>query len=309
MKTILTTILALFFSLASSATGPCARQESYTKINVPIKNINSINNSTGNKQFLGNGVIPSSINFNNWKELTFEGTQTVESPLNIPKRLKVYTHGVITFKNISLEGSLYATGYTIVTILNFVPNNNPILYASDNTVTYIIEGKEYKLGDVVKGVKIQSCNNSLPAIFGKVKGIINKEELKVDFEILNEQNNKWFILSISEDGKHFTEIARVNSKGDSNNKINYSMVLPINRLSFASFGFAAFILIIFIFGTLVPNDKGKFTLIVLCVIGLIACSKTSENIEEQNPTKFKYFYIEQWDIDNSKTRSNIYKFN
>lgn len=159
------------------------------------------------------------------------------------------------------------------------------------------ESKIFKGNSFTKVRVLESCGSyskgwievdlTLPVTFGEITAERKNSQLIVNWQTLDEFNNKGFYVMGSEDGKVFKELAFVKSKGNSSNSQNYN-------ISF-SLALAAFLPLLLI------RRKYFFGAFILAII-LFACAK--EKFEYKN---INYIQIVQEDLDGTVKSSKVVK--
>lgn len=277
--TILFIILSLFFGLAAFAetADPCCMCGKYTEINVPISDINAANNKSGNKKFIGNGNIPTSINFNGAKQLVFSGTQYVYAPVNINGQEHLYLHGSIELEYVNLtgNGTMWLNQNTTGLIHKLVLNGQPKIYVWDESATYKIEGKEYHAGDTIQRnnitITIQKCNTGLPVTFTSLSAYHDKKDIYVNWKVESQINVDHYDIEISKNGIDWVKTAQI--KANEQTSTEYTYVDENEMLSLSFMG--AFLLMGFY--------KRKWLVGLTIALIFIACTKeaTKQKGEEE----------------------------
>jgi len=147
---VLLTGLILQIGVAKSqcwVTPPCEHMETVTGI---IRNTNYQQSTC----FEGSATFVNSANFNGWEYLSFNGADTVESPINMQGNSRIYVNGSIVMDYLHFKGGDTLFLFGSATIKKVVSNNsNPDkrnVIALDKSSSLIVEGHIYHIGDVIK---------------------------------------------------------------------------------------------------------------------------------------------------------------
>lgn len=151
-----------------------------------------------------------------------------------------------------------------------------------------------------------SCTVTLPVVFGNISAFVKNGQLTINWATLTETNNSHFEIEASADGKTFTKIGEVKSKGingSSTGTLDYTFGSDLAKGSLAT----AFGLLLGAFS--VRQSRRKWLVISLLLIGVsglwISCSKSDAiNV---NGNKQAFIRIAQVDIDSAKYYSRIVK--
>ncbi|MGE9314314.1 hypothetical protein ACLOAU_21845 [Niabella sp. CJ426] len=189
--------------------------------------------------------------------------------------------------------SNYTTFTNYITAIHPPASGNTILL-DDNytTLTGYCE-----IGDIAA-----LSQSTLPVEFGSLSATIQNDQLNVQWQTLAEVNNDHFEVEASNDGVHFTGIAKVASKATKGNHegvLNYSFSIDINGLVFGV-GAIAFSMLF------VRRRKSLIALsVVLALITIvqIGCSKNNHEVSAKDSNLF--IRIAQLDKDGKKTYSRI----
>lgn len=185
MKKTLTLLLTIAATTAQSQCfiAPCSNKITFSGV---LKN----KTYTGNNCFSGAGIIESTVSFNAWNQLTFNGAMVVQPDILMPGNSKVYASGAVSFNRIEMNGkdTVYLTNETAIAALisdncdSTVGNTNVILLA--NSVHGVLIGNRYyRPGDTYqisssRYVKIMNCvlQNLLPINDVKINSVIKLEK-------------------------------------------------------------------------------------------------------------------------------------
>ncbi|WP_314512546.1 hypothetical protein [Xanthocytophaga agilis] len=69
-----------------------------------------------------------------------------------------------------------------------------------------------------------SCNQPLPVTFVYVRGAYIEGQVKINWATASEENNDYFTIERSTDGKEFTAIATIDGAGNSSNVLSYEFI-------------------------------------------------------------------------------------
>lgn len=185
-------------------------------------------------------------------------------------------------------------------VVTINPDDNDIIWNSATSmweISFDVDG--------FSGFFVKTGSASLPVNFGAISASIKNNLLSVNWQTLNEKSNDHFLIEISADGKHFTEIGRVQThakNGDSDEPIHYRFEIntgAVTALSLAGLG---------LLGMLLPlGRKHKKLLllgVVVCSVHFFACHKQQDDISFYNDQQL-YIRIAQVDKDGTKMYSKV----
>lgn len=127
------------------------------------------------------------------------------------------------------------------------------------------------------GFFVKTQEATLPVAFGNVQAAITNNVLKVSWQTLSEHNNQHFDIQISEDGKAFTTIKRIQSMAPEGNRqsvLNYEYAVPLHSL--AQVGIAAALFLVAIGYSRRRLLWITVVLVAGCSVFFIACSKSAD---------------------------------
>jgi surface protein len=153
------------------------------------------------------------------------------------------------------------------------------------------------------------CTVTLPVVFGNISAFVKNNQLTINWATLTETNNSHFEIEASADGKTFTKIGEVKSKGINGNStgtLDYTFGSDLAKGSLA----AAFgLLLLGAFS--VKQSRRKWLVIPLVLIGVsglwVSCSKNNNDTINVNGNKQAFIRIAQVDIDGAKYYSRVVK--
>jgi hypothetical protein len=210
---------------------------------------------------------------------TTVGTSSYVTPL-------LYTWGTNTFTFTAPAGT-----NNYITIQMADQSNNYTLFFLDNM----------KIAEVTCPI--------LPVLFGSTQAVVRNNALTVNWETTTENNNDYFQIEISNDGKQFSTIGNVSSKatrGSSTTPLLYSFTISLNNV------FLAVIRIPFILLTLIALlfiGKKRWIFLMpaiafLILIPFISCNKSNSKTMIQKEGKI-FVRIAQVDKDGTIKYSKI----
>lgn len=214
-KVTLALLTALTLSAAAFANekpNPCCMCGEYIETTLPITGPLS---PQGNKKITGNGDVPSYLNFTGAVQIAFQGTQHNFSPISLNSQY-LYNHGIIEHEFVSASGNsvIWANQNTTVIINHFDPKGSKVRIISyDNSGLYIIEGAQYRVGDIVKGIKIESCTQPLPAVFSEVSANFDGSAVVTKWKVESQVNVGLYQIEFSKNGIDWWKAADVKAKG------------------------------------------------------------------------------------------------
>lgn len=182
------------------------------------------------------------------------------------------------------------------------PDDNDIVW---NSTTHMWEISVDVEGFSGFFLKTQSASLSLPVKFGAVSAFIANNVLTVNWQSLQEKNNDHFIIEASADGKHFTEIGKVQTlakDGNSDELLSYRFDINAGMITAVSLAG------LWLLGLLLPFGRKyrKWMLlgIVVCCAGFFACNKQPNDISSYRDQQL-YVRVVQVDRDGTKMYSKI----
>ncbi|MCF3109493.1 hypothetical protein LL912_11990 [Niabella sp. CC-SYL272] len=122
---------------------------------------------------------------------------------------------------------------------------------------------------------VNTCS-PLSAAIDNVAASRKNDQIVVNWRTLTEKNNKEFVVEASNDGKNWTAIGKLNSKGVDGNSdlpIDYSLALGIPA-SLAAIGLGGLFLL-----TLVRSRWAKVLAIAVIVVAAASCLKDGKNVD------------------------------
>ncbi|MBO9594875.1 MAG: hypothetical protein J7599_18370 [Niabella sp.] len=146
-------------------------------------------------------------------------------------------------------------------------------------------------GDVPLGVQFES-----------VTAAIAGGNLQVNWRTGSEENNKEFVVEGSADGKVWTALGKLESKGVDGNAaqpLDYSLLLSLPA-SFAAIGLGGFLLL-----TVTRSRWMRAFMILAIVIAAGACAKNEQILEAKSQTAF--IRIAQYDKNGAVSYSKVVK--
>lgn len=250
MKTIMLS-LVMFMGLGLNATGPCAPVKPYKTVNAISGEYRVIENT----KFEGNFEVTNKTYFHSWDEIFFVGTQTIRPHLKAGYNLttnqsqKIFAMGNIDFDEITLleYGMIFVQGNAEIRKLT-VANNSQILVSRDLATTINIEGTNYKIGNIVKGIKIKYCDEfkqlvpptqpeppktpcNFSVTFSELRGRATNKELRIDFKTANEVNVDYYRVMLSTScGGNFCEWTTIKAKDMVYNMFNRNYTFCFEEL-------------------------------------------------------------------------------
>ena len=155
---------------------------------------------------------------------------------------------------------------------------------------------------------------ALPVSFNDVKATLRRGGLLVTWATAKETNNDYFKVQLSQNGKDYHELGRVNSKAPNGNSAmpllyNFSYQLSSSSVSYASM---AIIGLLLLSSLLVLMFKNKITRLVLFVIisgsivTAMACNKAETQKEISKGDKY-FVRVAQVDKDGKQSYSKVFQ--
>ena len=195
------------------------------------------------------------------------------------------------------------------------------LYVFSNKSTIGNKGRFFEIDIATRTAKLLSTTASatnndgtnctdaaLPVIFGAVSAEIKSGALMVSWNSIAETSNSHFEIEVSEDGKNFISIGKVNSKaveGNSNDTLVYEFIQSTSALTFG-----VSIAILFA-GCMGFNLRRKqkallLSISIFALIGFISCNQNNDLITGSEHKNI-FVRITQVDKDGTKKYSKIVK--
>lgn len=286
MKSLLLILVLTITSLTIKA--QCEAPPAMFVIDIPFPNqgqINQANNKPGDKEFEGNGTIPSSVTFNGNTFLIFNGVQIIESTVNINEGQTVYVKGNVTFNSINInKGKLIVEANSQATILNLI-NNGGKLLGIDQTAT--INGNKPGEGNV------ENCAKALPVLFENISSNNNV----ITWRTTSEFNNKEFNIYVSTNAKDWVKAGTVKAEN-----MPGTYTFSIFKMQQASLVYPVLFLLSMILLGFIFNKGRKFLIVPIILLTFFSCSKDKDVKKD-----YKYFYLEQVDLDGATIQTKVYE--
>lgn len=200
---------------------------------------------------------------------------------------------------ISSDGSGLPHTYS-GSVVTINPDDNDIIWNSTTNmweISFDVDG--------FSGFFVKTGSAILPVNFGAINASIKNNLLSVNWQTLGEKSNDYFLIEGSADGKHFTEIGKVQThakNGDSDEPIHYRFEINTGTVTAASLAGLGLL------GLLLPFGRRYRKLLLLgiavCAVHFLACNKQQDDIGFDNDQQL-YIRIAQVDKDGTKTYSKV----
>lgn len=184
-------------------------------------------------------------------------------------------------------------------------SNSTLFYfwGAYNIITFYINiDKPCTLLNPVNGTLVLNTGSSaLPVIISSFQANENAQSTALTWTTSQEQNNKYFTVEGSVDGKIWDSLGTVNSKwsnGTGSTSQTYEYVLFENYIQS---GFSVFVVILLALGMAYKGKKIRSQVIAcglsMMTLGMSSCKKDNS---VQSHTKYQFFRISQTDMDGNK---------
>ncbi|TXH23487.1 MAG: carbohydrate-binding protein [Chitinophagaceae bacterium] len=138
-------------------------------------------------------------------------------------------------------------------------------------------------------------DTKLPIVFGNLKGFIKDQQLKIQWEMLQEENSRNFEIQVSDDGEHFKTIQTIASKAllvNSSQAISYDFTMDFQH----AMGMLS------IFGISIlgirMNRKNRILQIVInliVIIAFVSCQKSNDiNLLQKDKLFARVVHVDQF---------------
>lgn len=196
---------------------------------------------------------------------------------------------------ISFSPSLPTTGagttqwYYIVSSVS-IPSGSSLSISFYNT-----SGPENPVVYRIDDIAVLS-DTPLPVVFGDIAALLDGENLYASWTTLQEINNDYFEVQLSDDGKHFSTIATLKSKdGNSDRPQHYEVMVPLKQ--WKGLMVLPALLLSLCWGSRRSALAKMLTVILMGgLLGATACSKDSSAIDSVMDGKL-FLRIKQVDVD------------
>lgn len=156
-------------------------------------------------------------------------------------------------------------------------------------------GAENYVGYRIDDIAVLS-DTPLPVVFGDIAALLDGENLYASWTTLQEINNDYFEVQLSDDGKHFSTIATLKSKdGNSDRPQHYEVMAPLKQ--WKGLMVLPALLLSLCWGSRRSALAKMLTVILMGgLLGATACSKDSSAIDSVMDGKL-FLRIKQVDVD------------
>lgn len=90
--------------------------------------------------------------------------------------------------------------------------------------TFTYYARDFSSGNCIEDTFIVNVSGTLPVVIASFNAALNKDKVLLDWTTSQEQNNKYFTVERSNDGRNFSFLGRVNGAGTSTGFKTYSLV-------------------------------------------------------------------------------------
>lgn len=272
----------------------------------PLSNVvisGDLNFSNGSSVDSGNLVVTGTTTFNRSNSLTFFGCSSLTSQIinNLAGSNPVSGTGYISITSYLFNGS----GADHVSNPFTNSNSIAIRYSGTNLTGLSNNGHDLITpSGVVSSTATAGCSVVTPVIFDGFKATKTTGGIDLMWTTKMEQNNKYFVLEASQDGKSFDSIAMIKTywvNGNSNSEHTYTYVYSTETVKEGSIELWFVVLfflpmLMFIKKTFKTGNAVMMMILTLYIVG-ISCSKSNTNLESLKTTSYSIFRVKQVDID------------
>lgn len=189
-------------------------------------NGNNLQNQSVNSDvcITGSGIIPNSFNWNNWNNLTFNGSIISNQDINFQNEAKrTFNYGNINYlTNTSMDGqdTISVETNSALFINNLIANNFPNIIILKSNASLIVKyqgvNTNFFPGDTIKTVLGNNSNNVLVLACNNIplKTTILEFVLYHNFLRWTVESNSTIEVQYSEDGIHFASNYLTSSQTD-----------------------------------------------------------------------------------------------
>ena len=180
--------------------------------------------------------------------------------------------------------------------------------AADNIYVTVTHNYYTVASDANKNIVLTSnaLNTPLPVSFGSVTATIKGNQLMVNWQTLTENNNAYFEIEASKDGKEWKNIATLQSKaagGNSSRPIDYNCSTPLANITL-SFSLLAFALSLGAACKKAKTIRLLSFLLLAYALSIASCNKNTESTLTQKTDKL-FVRIKQVDKDEKVQYSKV----
>jgi len=216
-------------------------------------------------------------------------TSTASDGSTLTVQVSVDGSGAISFSPSLPTGAGTTQWYYIVSSVS-IPSGSSLSISFYNT-----SGPENSVSYRIDDIAVLS-DTPMPVVFGDIAALLDGENLYASWTTLQEINNDYFEVQLSDDGKHFSTIATLKSKdGNSDRPQHYEVMAPLKQ--WKGLMVLPVLLLSLCWGSRRSALAKMLTVILMGgLLGATACSKDSSAIDSVMDGKL-FLRIKQVDVD------------